>query len=427
MRCSWLHFVQQPFPPSAMKKRTPPDSAKERAAKFRRTCAEAFLQNALSARQVRQIVEDATLAGASGVSEMARTGAHGSHPGNIHRDMIRWMRRGSPWPHFYIARTPLWCKKTQQVVWEDLPFLLPHEVLAAIVSKSGPCTSWLATADEHPGIHRHLARLGQELQVETPLVPLGLHGDGVPFGKNSQDSLEYFTINMPCFKEQPGLRLPLTMLLKSEVVKDQTFDFVMTILKWSLQWLARGSWPSARHDGTPFGASDRSRARKASLSLSCHAALVEIRGDWCFYKNVMRAPAWNEARGLCWRCTATPASYKDCSLTAHWRSEKLSPQDLQVRLWGHGLTPSPLFSAPGVSSDLLMPDWLHCADLGIACDVIGNTFAELVDHHYDAQRRWQRTKHCGQTCWSGTTRTISRTGSTVCGTQPLLCRRRLQN
>ena len=49
---------------------------------------------------------------------------------------------------------------------------------------------------------------------------------------------------------------------------------------------------------------------------------------------------------------------------------------LQLKLQGKHC---PLWSVPGVSCSIVVVDWLHCADLGVAADILGNILLELVD------------------------------------------------
>ena len=71
----------------------------------------------------------------------------------------------------------------------------------------------------------------------------------------------------------------------------------------------------------------------------------------------------------------TPSRLHEVASDAPWRSAPLSHWDLYQRWVKKGLTPSPLFSAPCVSSDTMVLDWLHIADLGVTCDFGGNLFS----------------------------------------------------
>ena len=54
--------------------------------------------------------------------------------GNIARDLMRKMMKGSKWPLFYWAKVPVLCKQTDTVVEVGFPFLLPNEAIAAMAA-----------------------------------------------------------------------------------------------------------------------------------------------------------------------------------------------------------------------------------------------------------------------------------------------------
>ena len=105
---------------------------------------------------------------------------------------------------------------------------------------------------------------------------------------------------------------------------------------------------------------------------------MQVAGDWKMYKDIFRFPQHNEARGCCWRCTATPVTFRDTTSTASWRHERLSHWDLIARMRQADLKISPLFSAPGFRTNACRLDWLHVADLGVSTDWLGQTLVYLL-------------------------------------------------
>jgi hypothetical protein len=151
-------------------------------------------------------------------------------------------------------------------------------------------------------------------------------------------------------------------------------DDILHIITWSLRCLASGYMPSARHDGAAWTSADFKRHKFAGRFLGVQGVLAEIRGDWLMFKSTLRLPAHNEVAGCCWRCAATPPGIRDCGLAAAWRQQALSHWDLCQRVLSQGLTLSPLFAAPAFRSSCILLDWLHCVDLGVAADFLGNLF-----------------------------------------------------
>ena len=68
-------------------------------------------------------------------------------------------------------------------------------------------------------------------------------------------------------------------------------------MKWSLTWAAAGIMPSHRHDGAPLDKTD-SKRKKLGLSPVAKGILLQIRGDWAFYKSFWFARVAREERML---------------------------------------------------------------------------------------------------------------------------------
>eukprot|EP00959_Pyramimonas_sp_CCMP1952_P042836 896482-Pyramimonas_sp.AAC.1 len=58
------------------------------------------------------------------------------------------------------------------------------------------------------------------------------------------------------------------------------------IARWSFAHLATKTRPSCRHDGAPFGQSDRWRAKQHSERgrLPLRGVVCQIKGDWKMFK-----------------------------------------------------------------------------------------------------------------------------------------------
>ena len=99
---------------------------------------------------------------------------------------------------------------------------------------------------------------------------------------------------------------------------------------------------------------------------------------WAFYKDIVKLPAWNAKEGMCWKCHADKATFKLPGLDAPWRCTRYMPGECMATVRHQGLAPCPLFSIPGFTSELILVNWLHTADIGIAGDVVGNMFNEVA-------------------------------------------------
>ena len=104
-------------------------------ADFRAFCKETFLRNKLFTHRLTSTAESS---GALGVSDFAKSGNYGNRPGNLHRDIMRHCLKDINAPEPYYAEVPTRDPRTApNNVMVNLPFLLVHELLAAMVDKSG--------------------------------------------------------------------------------------------------------------------------------------------------------------------------------------------------------------------------------------------------------------------------------------------------
>ena len=139
-----------------------------------------FPRNRLSGFTTQQLANKTTKAGASGVEGFARAGAGGKHRGNMSRDLLRSMLKKCLLPPLYWALIPMRDPKTDQnnvLTW--MPFLLVHEMLSALWDALGE-----ALYDPSPTVEKNLKKSckanGVDFGKEAVVLPLGVHGDGVP-------------------------------------------------------------------------------------------------------------------------------------------------------------------------------------------------------------------------------------------------------
>lgn len=269
----------------------------------------------MSGRRTHSLLVDAAAAGVASCSALsAGTGRA--------RDLSKRLLKLGQWPDLYMADVRVFDPKRSAVVTEQVAFLLPHEVLS-VISKIGDDDLLHCTDMMDPMSLAHLRRC--EEQVGGKMVGLGLWGDAAPCNWDRSESIHVFSMNMPGLTgDWKTLRIPITCLSKKNIAQKDTYDDILAVLAWSLQHCATGAFPKCRHDGTPWSSSDHNRAKNSSKTLGLKACLCEVRGDWAFLKECFGFPAWNEVRGMCWRCKCTPSELRDCGLGAAWRANRLS-------------------------------------------------------------------------------------------------------
>ena len=93
--------------------------------RFRQNLADAYLAGQVTAARAASLFTDAEAAGATGVEDLARLGGK-----NANRSLRRKLLKQHHWPKLYYSKIPCWNPKKQIQEMVEMPFLLPHEVVA---------------------------------------------------------------------------------------------------------------------------------------------------------------------------------------------------------------------------------------------------------------------------------------------------------
>ncbi len=70
---------------------------------------------------------------------------------------------------------------------------------------------------------------------------------------------------------------------------------------------------------------------------------------------------------------------REVTAEATWRAAPLSHSECILKMLRKRGKVNPLLTAPWVKTKIFRMDWLHCSDLGVAADFLGNFFHEVVD------------------------------------------------
>ena len=241
----------------------------------------------------------------------------------------------------YWAEIRMWDNKTQQVKPQWLALNPLHEIVAVLAKHS--ITSKLMERDGmEPLTREHLEFCDGEAGCE--LLGLGIWTDGTPCNWDRSESIETLCVCLPGLTgEWANLRTPVTAIPK-KFCAPETWDDVFAFIKWCLQILATGVWPTCRHDQTPWLKSDAKRKKPMPFPRS---ALCEAKADWDWMAGVYGFPRHNVVEGSCWRCNFTPA--QACSsFSLHWGPTTLrSPP--RCPKGSHLLTSGPASGAPFLS------------------------------------------------------------------------------
>ena len=265
--------------------------------RLRANLQDLLASNVVSGQRAQSMINDAAASGASGLDDLVGKVTKYSAR-SLRRSMLRW----NQWPSLYWAQVHVKDPRSQEEGLEWLAFLLPHEYIG-LLCKLGDLDCILEVAGLETLSYEHL--LHCQRHAGSSLLPLGLWGDGVPCNWDRAESVDTFSLNLPGLTSSyKTLRLPITALSHKQLVS-KSWGSIMEVVAWSLQHAAAGIYPSSRHDGDQWLASDTSRRGLVGQRLGVRAALVEVRGDWKFFAECFNMPYWNSSAGICWLCQCT--------------------------------------------------------------------------------------------------------------------------
>ena len=248
--CSFLCAMFHKRDREHLGKREPPSK------RFRSNIADLFLGNQCSAQRASEIYEDADLAGAAFVEDLAKTARCGSKDPearnrNVHRDLLRKLVKGSLWPPWYHIKARFLNPKTDKVEMMSLPMLLPHEVLHVFASKNNKerieeisnCSA--ATLN-------HLLEMRRDHGLPNA-IPCSLWQDSTPMNYDRTESLECLAMGFPGWTgSNANVRVPLMVFPKKFLAKGKTFHDIMKVVSWSFQHLLLGKFPGSQQNGQPW-------------------------------------------------------------------------------------------------------------------------------------------------------------------------------
>ena len=264
-----------------------------------------FAENMLPANRVGELLADVALLDPAAAPVLR--GRPNSR--NTSRDLGRAWLRGSRWPQPYTCAIRFRDVRADAERTTRIAIALPHEYLYCLHANGDPAKLYESEACD-PLTLNHLHKCQEA--VGCPLIALGLWGDGVPIQWERSESIETIAMNF-CGIAGPHqrLRLPLVSLADKHI-SEHTWGDISDVLAWSFRHCMLGTWPTCRHDGTPWTREDRAgrrgwAGRHVARTVHARGCLCEVRMDWKYYVSLFGFPAHNLLAGNCWRCSHCPA------------------------------------------------------------------------------------------------------------------------
>lgn len=295
---------------------------------------------------------------------------------------MRKFKTNTTWPDKYYADIPVKSRSTGQKIRTRLPFLLVFELLFQLAACAAFPFKDLLEFPPESGFARKKAEWCNTFNVPQGILvfPIGIHGDGVPFGNNT--SMECYSWNICSI--DPSERNLFTCIGKRDLCDCGcsgrcTIDAILEVFLWDMLCCARGERPTFRHDRKAWHPKeDKSRASKSG-PLGFRAYLSQCRGDWPWFKSLFGFKGW-AGKNVCWRCKANRSNipFTDPSARAKWRKSRLSTAEFNLCCEQNGFPISPLFAIPLFTIENICIDVLHACDLGFTQEVLGSLFFESL-------------------------------------------------
>ena len=275
------------------------------------------IQGKLSAHQCCLLAWFADKAGAKGVAKLGYPPNRQSGKYSRHFDSVAGSMDGIG--ELYPMTLPVKSRTDASRISAEIPVLPPHEAIFKEVSECQDADTLLRAALKNCEL--------PPAYYENPIVvsaapgelvhPLCVYLDGVAFSRTDN------ILGLWCYHLHTEKRHLLAAIRRSELCGCgckgwDTVYGLMSMLKWSFAALAQGSFPDARHDGTPFRANgDDCRSPHAGTDMGFKAICLFIKGDWAEYNHSLGLPSCKDGKAPC------PLCISDSSMLYRW--DGLSP------------------------------------------------------------------------------------------------------
>jgi hypothetical protein len=206
-------------------------------------------------------------------------------------------------------------------------------------------------------------------------IPIGLHGDGAP--TNKVESL--FTISWSSVTARGATKH--THFIYAAINKSQigegTLEELWDYLAWSFNALTTGRLPDCDWKGRKIKGAGRVLAR------GWRASVINLRGDWEFFNQVLNFPMSTAKPHCCWLCSAGPDTagleWSEFGEGAGWRPTVRDHEKYLADLAASGKLLPGLFKIRTLRLEGVCIDVLHAIDQGVASHLSGNILAEVME------------------------------------------------
>ena len=218
---------------------------------------------------------------------------------------------GAP-ERLYTVRVPGHSKTQLGRTVHDVTVYAPHEIILDEIVGAGadylvreavynqdlpPCYY------DHPVVTQHRSEV---------VWPFSLYVDAVPYS-HTDSVIGWWMVNEVTASRYLFCTLRKKLFCKCGCRGWCTLYTIFRLIRWSVDAMASATWPSLRHDGSPWLPRDSARAGVAGQPLKARCALLFVKGDWAEYSTTLGLASWTDAIRPCFKRNASRHSFMDAS------------------------------------------------------------------------------------------------------------------
>ena len=195
------------------------------------------------------------------------------------------------------------------------PMLLPHIPLQEEIAARPGFADELQTAIDAGDLPKSYTEHDVVKSSATPVAPIGLYLDGVPFLK--KDSvLGFWLYNVLTQRRHLIAVLRKRTLCKCGCRGWCSVFSILDCIRWSLTVLAGSTYPETGPYGDPWKPYSKSDELSGN-PLEMRMALIAIKGDWSEFANTLGFFQWNSVQSPCFLCLAEKTSLYELPNSVH--------------------------------------------------------------------------------------------------------------
>ena len=140
------------------------------------------------------------------------------------------------------------------------------------------------------------------------VLPIAVYVGGVPYALHDS-VVGFWVIHFTTESRYLAAVVRKRLFCKCGCKSWSTLYPLSAFMQWSLQVMANRRFPSSRHDGSLWTASDFRRWPWSSKPMRIGCATLFVKGAWCEYAGTLGLPTWADGLRLCYRCNVSRSDF----------------------------------------------------------------------------------------------------------------------